>query len=305
MNDTKDLLELTTQLQSEHHSCIRCNNNLSTHRCNECKAFYCSQCKTDHDSHPFLKQHTWKNVGDVSSIVEEKQVYCPIHPGEIMKFNCIDCNVLICVICNGTKHKSHQAESIEEALEKLISMFIGHKEIIDKRIHENEILLTNLKTRSDEIVKECESVETALQQRYDQVVSKAQQDKAKCLQDLQEIRDQQMIIIVRFIKQVERTLQQQRSLRMLNETSLSITQGSSLLQTLQENMVSLTELNAPMTKDYLIASAKFEPNKNQESFIGTVSKMSANPSADFIPRILKPTKRKRRSRKKPTSNTSQ
>ena len=228
----------------------------------------------NHDTYSFLKHHKWVEITDTSQPIVDKLVYCPHHLEELAKFNCKDCNELICLICNGTKHKLHQAESIQEALDRLIPTIKEQGETVKTRIKDNETLLADLKQRSKQIEKGYEQLEKEVDEKYDEVVRKARDDKQQTKQQLNEMKDKQMKDVEKSIRKVEITLKSQHNIIALSDTTLSTAQGTSLLQTIQSDvkgsLSSFVEERPTLDPCSFEFLAKFVPTTPSHNSIGEI-----------------------------------
>ena len=79
--------------------------------CQECEENFCSVCIQQHKVVAIFKNHTVKEINEMPkemifpTEVEEVKETCEDHPNEVMKFICVDHQLLCCSICATLKHR--------------------------------------------------------------------------------------------------------------------------------------------------------------------------------------------------------
>ena len=97
-----------TPISCQNTRC-RSSDSLSTVFCIDCRIFMCDHCNIGHEVTPFYEGHTIKALETISNLSPQdcqllfsKNVApntCPQHEGEVLKYCCEQCNVLMCQAC--------------------------------------------------------------------------------------------------------------------------------------------------------------------------------------------------------------
>jgi len=89
--------------------------------CIQCREKLCSRCSTEHLRNKFTRRHQVVQIGcDVSEMLAEKHYpsACDLHPGENTKMFCVECKVVICMMCFAESHNTHKCLDVRKAGEK-------------------------------------------------------------------------------------------------------------------------------------------------------------------------------------------
>ncbi|XP_071787381.1 E3 ubiquitin-protein ligase TRIM33-like [Asterias amurensis] len=112
------------QVSSLEHSKLVCNlceeKNKATHFCYDCPMFICANCYKMHKKIPSLLSHTVATLKDVrdgktamKKTKPKRHPECQTHEGEVMRFYCTTCDVMICRDCTVIDHRNPQHEYID------------------------------------------------------------------------------------------------------------------------------------------------------------------------------------------------
>ncbi|XP_033646353.1 tripartite motif-containing protein 2-like [Asterias rubens] len=112
------------QVSSLEHSKLVCNlcdeKNNATHFCYDCPMFICANCYKMHKKIPSLLSHTVATLKDVrdgktamKKTKPKRHPECQTHEGEVMRFYCATCGVMICRDCTVIDHCKPQHEYID------------------------------------------------------------------------------------------------------------------------------------------------------------------------------------------------
>lgn len=117
--------------------------------CTDCDESYCNTCMNAHTRMKISRDHRLvdlKMATDWSKIKFKKTTYCQYHSSEQVKIICKDCNELVCVICQLTKHDKHrcaglaaeaderrkQLSTLTKQLSENVEQMSGQLEMLDK-----------------------------------------------------------------------------------------------------------------------------------------------------------------------------
>ena len=118
------LLEAVNLAKGEMETCRKCKKAVPAWRCVDCKKNFCAECKRHHNDFELFQTHTWEKYGNGQNVTAkiDEVVFCDVHRSKAAEIHCRNCNQLICLLCNGTTHKQHTAETIAEALERILPL---------------------------------------------------------------------------------------------------------------------------------------------------------------------------------------
>ncbi|XP_071787520.1 E3 ubiquitin-protein ligase TRIM33-like [Asterias amurensis] len=111
-----DQLKLVSLSEDNQWVCKLCKDkNEATHFCFDCPAIFCANCYKVHQ-----KSHTVNTLKDISDgkiaskdRKPKRHPECQTHEGEVMRFYCTTCDVMICRDCTVIDHRNPQHEYID------------------------------------------------------------------------------------------------------------------------------------------------------------------------------------------------
>ena len=102
-----------------------------------------------------------------------------------MKLYCKDCNELICMLCNGSDHKTHEAEIIAKSIERALVSIKTNRATIEEKVESDKVRLDEFTKHGEKTKKEYEELEKKVDEKYAEVLRKAKEDYKKVKQELQ------------------------------------------------------------------------------------------------------------------------
>ena len=116
----------TVQLQEQNGSqkCDICIKGNAIASCCECGGiFLCPNCFKVHKQFPSTKNHSMLSLNqsmqsNVPVLAANKSLLCKMHPQELLKLYCEDCEALLCRDCVLVKHKTHNYSFVDEIIEE-------------------------------------------------------------------------------------------------------------------------------------------------------------------------------------------
>ncbi|XP_071787385.1 E3 ubiquitin-protein ligase TRIM33-like [Asterias amurensis] len=114
-------LEQVSSLENSKLVCNLCEEkHKATHFCYDCPMFICANCYKMHKKIPSLLSHTVATLKDVrdgktamKKTKPKRHPECQTHEGEVMRFYCTTCDVMICRDCTVIDHRNPQHEYID------------------------------------------------------------------------------------------------------------------------------------------------------------------------------------------------
>ena len=100
--------------------CHGCEERKAKHWCIDCSMKLCASCTKSHKK--FMRGHKVMTLDEYkeansSSLLLQQNVYCSVHPDNVVKFYCEKCEVTVCSDCAIIKHRSaeHVLRDLQEA----------------------------------------------------------------------------------------------------------------------------------------------------------------------------------------------
>ena len=175
------LLELYDESTAEK-TCAGCKKAEAAWKCTDCCEYLCTPCEEIHMNLRALRNHVVVRVEELKDhLVLDGPVHCTKHPDETLKFNCKQCGTLLCTTCVLIEHKSHDYETVADALPRVTR-------VIERQVE-------NLKT--DKTNRQKALVALA------QAEAKVNEDTEKSLQEATTIRDKWLAEINDHFKVIE------------------------------------------------------------------------------------------------------
>ena len=211
-------------------------------------------------------------------------MYCAKHPDELVKFHCKDCIKLICIICNGTEHKQHTAETVAEALEYTLDDVRKHQENVKKVILQNKAALNDASCHMESLRKSYDKTENEIDAKYNEVIAKMNNERKHLKDKLARAKAEQLNKIEDWIKTVQYKLKSQENVIALSDTTITNSQNASLLQALQSGVLQNLKAHStsnPEIPDYnQTITVKFQSAQMiKEHVIGDITKQITNNTA--------------------------
>ena len=153
MKIVQELLELVSGTRIEEMKCSQCKTKVPTKRCLDCKANFCSECQEAHNKWAMLAHHQWEELPETPLPVLDKHTHCKKHPQEHIKLYCKDCKVMVCLLCNGTEHKTHEAATIDDAVQSAKKVTLDKKAKIQALKEEQEKCLSEVTSQGEDAKK--------------------------------------------------------------------------------------------------------------------------------------------------------
>ena len=286
-------LPIMTQLmeamkQASVATCGKCKKQAPIQRCLDCKESYCDACRDTHNEFKLFQSHAWEAIGDTARPIIDEIVFCRMHQAKPAELYCRDCKQLICLLCNGTTHKTHSAETVEEALQQILPAVREKQLEVKAKIECTQACITEAKHRKQETEDMLTSVSEDLEAKYEKAMNKLKADYAELSDEIkssQAIRQKQQDLE---IHQLELKLQSQENVMSLSQSTLDTAQNISLLKALQSGVLDSlngtiavsTDTNDSIDETIDVIELQSQPIQDQ-NLIGTLVTHLFNASNDL------------------------
>ena len=187
--------------------CESCDSKAkATAYCYDCPAHLCESCVSLHQVIKFLKGHKVEDISSEGVIkkyplsLENRTIYCSIHPEKKFELYCKTCQCVVCVLCFVASHNGHHIGNIDsdtrtEVIEGLVCQVkakLGEFEEDLRYINEIEQDKTKESiSLKEEINKSFDSLVAAIEARRTALVEEVE---AASVKDLKEIWAQKEVV---------------------------------------------------------------------------------------------------------------
>jgi streptogramin lyase len=168
-------------------------------RCLECEENFCQPCATSHMKMKISRGHHFTSLSDpsVSSKLVSK-IFCSRHEKEELKYYCKECEELICIDCNMTRHKNHSSDDVSEVA---IRMRLALVTTLDTELDKNYLPL--LQRQNVELEKYQQEVLSNSEHVVQQVNDRAEQFHNEVEDRRQHLMDNIRLLQSRESKEIE------------------------------------------------------------------------------------------------------
>ncbi|XP_048243115.1 uncharacterized protein LOC124123914 isoform X1 [Haliotis rufescens] len=142
------------------------------HHCKTCNISMCANCTTKHETARANSEHTVVLAEEFKKMPIRERLglsTCSTHPREIVKYFDKQCNTSVCDVCIRGNHTDHGIKALDVAFKKteesLVNKVRQHKEYLEKikaSSRQQQIRVTELEERADQVKKEIADVHSGL-----------------------------------------------------------------------------------------------------------------------------------------------
>ncbi|XP_071787592.1 E3 ubiquitin-protein ligase TRIM33-like [Asterias amurensis] len=261
-----DQLKLVSSSEDNQWVCKLCKDkNEATHFCFDCPAIFCANCYKVHQ-----KSHTVNTLKDINDgkiaskdRKRKRRPECQTHEGEVMRFYCTTCDVMICRDCTVIDHCKPQHEYIdcnqasstykqslaqlftplEETMKKLEQSQATASTMKDNLNIAAKRTLADLKNRADEIRAEV----TAQESRITDEIQTTLKDQSRKLEEFEQA-------VSVYLQQIQQSLQ---SAKDVSKNSLA-PDFLAVYSTISKDLKELRDQNQPKI-DLTLSHLRFTP----------------------------------------------
>ena len=189
---------------NQPQSCTHCKQKESTWKCKDCVDFFCDECKDGHLRVRALSKHQMVPIDEANTyLAVNKPLECQNHPGEILKYNCKECQTMLCTACAIIDHEGHKRETIDDSVksytEKVFDLTEKLKQRLNRRMERKaqvQICEEQIKSSVKEVNKQTHKNKSKVTESEDQAYKHA----------LQVANDNETRIITEAEKEYERAM---------------------------------------------------------------------------------------------------
>ena len=268
----KELLQ-TINFADYEKLCDTCDNEIPKWRCLECREDFCDVCRRYHDRFSLFRSHTTSAISNTSPpALSERHVFCEIHREEIIRLHCRDCQLLICMLCNGTRHKNHQAETIDEAINAIKPKLLLNRNKVQDLLAHCQRALAQAEQHGDTVRADYEQLERDVNAHFDDVMARVRKDCAEIQRELNERKCKQLRTIQKQIDDLKSDIRIRGEILKAYDTMFAKKQGINLLSHIQSGFQSNLSLLArnidlPKLRDI---DVKFTPSSMSNNTLGAL-----------------------------------
>ena len=216
--------------------CDRCETEIPSKRCLDCKENFCEKCHENHNSWSKLRNHKWEQLTNTTNDKIDDLEHCYDHGNEYIRLYCKQCQKPVCMVCVGENHAGRMVETVEKALLHVIPSTQKQKKNIDKVIQDNNNSLSIVINHAEELKMKCEEIESRINANYENIIKTAREECKHEKEELDRIRRKQFDEIDKYIKDLKLRLESCKNNMSLFESALERAKDASLLCMIQYHL---------------------------------------------------------------------
>ena len=263
--------------------CDTCHNEVPQWRCHDCKEDYCDVCRKYHDRFGLFRNHnTVALSAEAVTPLCDKNVFCEVHPEEMIKLHCKDCRKLICLLCNGTAHKNHRAETADDAIADVKPRVMRMRNKCEDRLASCFHELQSAQNDREAVKQQYQDIQECIDEKFDEAIARVRRDCAELVRELNESRVNQMRVLNGRVAAVNESIEKRKIVIEACDELFSKRQGVYLLHGLQSEILpALHELGTETQKPKIdpVANMKFLETTPDGNTIGCFAPVHDDNSA--------------------------
>ncbi|XP_071787024.1 E3 ubiquitin-protein ligase TRIM33-like [Asterias amurensis] len=261
-----DQLKLVSLSEDNQWVCKLCKDkNEATHFCFDCPAIFCANCFKVHQ-----KSHTVNTLKDISDgkiaskdRKPKRRPECQTHEGEVMRFYCTTCDVMICRDCTVIDHRNPQHEYIDcnqassTYKQSMAQLFTPLEETM-KKLEQSQATASTMKDNLNIAVKRTMA---DLKNRADEIRAEVTAQESRIMDEIKTILKDRNKKLEEFEQAVSVHLQQiQQSLQSAKDVSKNSLAPDFLAvySTISQDLKELRDQNQPKI-DPTLSHLRFTP----------------------------------------------
>ncbi|XP_033631570.1 E3 ubiquitin-protein ligase TRIM56-like [Asterias rubens] len=261
-----DQLKLVSLSENNQWVCKLCKDkNEATHFCFDCPAIFCANCYKMHQ-----KSHTVNTLKDISDgkiaskdRKPKRRPECQTHEGEVMRFYCTTCDVMICRDCTVIDHRNPPHEYIDcnqassTYKQSLAQLFTPLEETM-KKLEQSQATASTMK---DNLHIAAKRTMADLKNRADEIRAEVTAQESRIMDEIQTTLKDRSRKLEEFEQAVRVNLQQiQQSLQSAKDVSKSSLAPDFLAvySTISQDLKGLRDQNQPKI-DSTLSYLRFTP----------------------------------------------
>ena len=155
--------------------------------CKECKDYMCQSCSESHKKRDIFRSHL---VIAMEKENREAEI-CPSHPGKVLDYSCVDCDLLVCSICVMTSHGQCQ---VIPAAEYVINCHDAIRSAVDQlekvHVESNSVEISFARELSHGFNRNVSKIAERIRKRTDTRIKEIQAEGQTLLESLEKERVQ-------------------------------------------------------------------------------------------------------------------
>jgi len=252
----------------------------ATKHCFQCQQSYCDQCSLSHMKIKSTASHAMIEIGKElrkEEIVPRLPTTCETHRGEEIKLFCLECKLVICMVCFAKSHKTHSCSDIEEVSIDHRKQMKNDTDKISELMKKTEGVLPRFDIEQIDLANCLADIESEINMAADKQIDAVECERARLLSEAESIRVKRVKQLGMVKQEVEEHMAELGSLKQYSETLLSsgtacdVTRSANSLHSRAEELMmfdvishvdtSLPSLNVSFTSSLL----------DVEDLVGTVA----------------------------------
>ncbi|XP_070571862.1 tripartite motif-containing protein 2-like [Ptychodera flava] len=176
-------------VQGAEIKCEGCEENTASHRCMECKQYFCSSCTKVHTkvsqtrTHKLMTIEEYKTTKSTSLGAIEVVEYCSIHAENKIEFFCETCKVPVCTNCTIVKHRipEHLHRDLKDAADEYLTelkAMVDELKVKEQEAEKNKILAQQIRSY---LTEQCSRQEQKVRMKTAEIIEKIRREEQRLI----------------------------------------------------------------------------------------------------------------------------
>ncbi|XP_070571851.1 E3 ubiquitin-protein ligase TRIM71-like [Ptychodera flava] len=179
-------------VQGAEIKCEGCEENTASHRCMECKQYFCRSCTKVHTkvsqtrTHKLMTIEEYKTAKSTSPVAIEVVEYCSIHAENKIEFFCETCQVPVCSNCTIVKHRipEHVHRDLKDVADEYLTELKAMVDKLKVKEREAEKNKTLAKQIHSDLTGKCSTEERKVRMKAEEIIKKIKREEQRLLDAL-------------------------------------------------------------------------------------------------------------------------
>lgn len=179
----------TCEICSEVENNLR-NKNLASMYCVDCEQKICKSCCAVHKNYKAFRNHRLVPLDEQTGAQELSSEYSPAtcirHADEQLKIYCLECKVVVCLMCYIEQHNSHKFSDINKMIDQLRQQMTADVDGLGKAAENLRRVLVDVNSEKEAYNRRVTEVENEICEQAKKLIAKIESDKQELLVQLAE-----------------------------------------------------------------------------------------------------------------------
>ena len=207
---------LPLKVESVENLCEVCSETgcgdkktMATVLCVDCNQKLCETCSIHHRKITATKDHQQIQIDAIADFKKRSfssLAVCDKHFGEQIKIFCIECKVVICIMCYIELHNSHKCSDVNKMTDDLRQQMMSDVSSLTEAAKKLREMKTKIENEKKSVTDKVAEVENEINEHAKRLIEKVESDRQKLLEELAAAKQSRMKQIDHVGDEVEQQL---------------------------------------------------------------------------------------------------